>query len=52
MRYTAAAPTSLGTTREMEEIAKLETELDGGDLKKFRKESLWQRYKRGRGGPA
>jgi len=50
--FAASAPPSLGTTLEMDEIAKLETELDGGDLKKFRKETSWQRYKRGRGGPA
>ncbi len=50
---TACAAESPTTLQELEEIDKLETELAaGGDLKKFRKESLWQRYKRGRGGPA
>ena len=49
MFLTASAPLTMGTAHELDEIAKLETELDGGDLKKFRKQSLWQRYKRGRG---
>jgi len=52
MMLTASAPASPMTAQELEEIAKLETELDGGDLKKFRKEASWQRYKRGRGGPS
>jgi Ca-activated chloride channel family protein len=46
--YTMSAPMSMGTTQELEEIAKLETVLDEGDFQSFRKESLWQRYKRGR----
>lgn len=50
--YTSSLPLTMATAHELNEIAKLETELDGGDLKKFRKESLWQRYKRGRGGPS
>ncbi len=49
---TRSVPMSSSTVQELEEIARLETELAGGDLKKFRKEMSWQRYKRGRGGPS